>query len=283
MNTNAPSSGSLGVLPHIHRKHYENFFSFKGRFQLWAQKGDNEQQARVLTRGDYGSVTRNTTHTFQILDPDTEMVGVIVPGGFEDLFYALGTNYTSGTDTPYVPQSTNSSPTTGPGASTISALQKYDIYAELDFKPRRDLVNGTAPIGDSEWHTGAHKLGTPGQPYLIANSYGPMYLNSQHGYQIVQPLVSPKQAQDKNYTLLTLTISWQTKSNPRRWVLAGAAAFEVLEGVLSIKIGDLSRYAIEHGEVAFTKFLYVSSGTKGVDQQLIRSGKSWNFVTFPKY
>jgi quercetin dioxygenase-like cupin family protein len=83
MNTNAPSSGSLGVLPHIHHKHYENFFSFKGRFQLWAQKGDNEQQARVLTRGDYGSGTRNTTHTFQILDPDTEMVGVIVPGGFE--------------------------------------------------------------------------------------------------------------------------------------------------------------------------------------------------------
>lgn len=83
MSTNAPASGSLGVLPHIHRKHYENFFSFKGRFQLWAQNGDNEQQARVLTQGDYGSVTRNTTHTFQILDPDTEMVGVIVPGGFE--------------------------------------------------------------------------------------------------------------------------------------------------------------------------------------------------------
>jgi hypothetical protein len=210
----------------------------------------------------------------------------------------LGTNYTSGTDTPYVPQSTNSSPTTGPGASTISALQKYDIYAELDFKPRRDLVNGTAPIGDSEWHTGAHKLGTPGQPYLIANGYGPKYLNSQHGYQIVQPLVSPKQAQDTNYTLLTLTISRQTKSNPRWWVLAGAAAFEVLEGVLSIKIGDYPVMQLNMGdvaflpahvsftyysEVAFTKFLYVSSGTKGMDQQLIRSGKSWNFVTFPKY
>jgi hypothetical protein len=54
MSTNAPSSGSLGVLPHIHRKHYENFFSFKGRFQLWAQKGDNEQQARVLAQGDAG-------------------------------------------------------------------------------------------------------------------------------------------------------------------------------------------------------------------------------------
>lgn len=83
MSTNAPASGSLGVLPHIHQAHYENFFNFKGRFQLWAQKDDAEQQGRLLTQGDYGSVPRNTTHTFQILDPDTEMVGVVVPGGFE--------------------------------------------------------------------------------------------------------------------------------------------------------------------------------------------------------
>ena len=83
MSTNAPASGSLGVLPHIHQAHYENFFNFKGRFQLWAQNGDGEQQARLLTQGDYGSVPGNTTHTFQILDPDTEMVGVISPGGFE--------------------------------------------------------------------------------------------------------------------------------------------------------------------------------------------------------
>lgn len=42
MSTNAPASGSLGVLPHIHQAHYENFFNFKGRFQLWAQKDKNE-------------------------------------------------------------------------------------------------------------------------------------------------------------------------------------------------------------------------------------------------
>jgi hypothetical protein len=215
-----------------------------------------------------------------------------------DRFYALGTNYTSGTDTPYVPQSTNSSSATGPGASTISALQKYDVYAQLDFNPRRDLVNGTAPVGNSEWHTGANSLGTPGQPYFIANGYGPKYLNSQHGYQIVQPLVSPEQAQDTNYTLSTLTISRQTKYNPPQWVLAGAAAFEVLEGVFSIKIGNYPVAQLNMGdvafipahvsftyysEVAFTKVLHVSSGTKGVDQQLISGGKSWDFVTFPKY
>ncbi|GLI81504.1 hypothetical protein PoHVEF18_009885 [Penicillium ochrochloron] len=272
MSTNAPSSGSLGVLPHIHRKHYENFFSFKGRFQLWAQKGDNEQQA-------------------QILDPDTEMVGVIVPGGFD----VTGTF-------------------SMPSAQTIPLEQTLRTFLNqpiapprpaqelpqslLDFNPRRDLINGTAPVGDSDWHTAANDLGTPGQPYFIANGYGPKYLNSQHGYQIVQPLVSPKLAQDTNYTLSTLTISRQTKDNPPQWNLAGAAAVEVLEGVLSIKIGDYPVAQLNMGDVAFipahvsftyyceaafTKVLYVRSGTKGVDQQLICGGMSWDFVTFPKY
>jgi len=82
ISTNAPGSGSLGVLPHIHEVHYENFFNFRGRFQLWTDKYDDEN-TRVLGPGDYGAVPHNTTHTFQILDPDTEMVGVIQPGGFE--------------------------------------------------------------------------------------------------------------------------------------------------------------------------------------------------------
>lgn len=82
IGTNAPGSTDLGVLPHHHQIHYENFFNYKGRFQLWTEK-DGDEQTRVLSAGDYGAVPINTTHTFQILDPDTEMVGVIQPGGFE--------------------------------------------------------------------------------------------------------------------------------------------------------------------------------------------------------
>jgi quercetin dioxygenase-like cupin family protein len=88
MSTNAPESGYLGVLPHIHEHHYENFFNYRGRFQLWAEK-NGEENARSLTSGDYGAVPPNITHTFQILDPDTEMVGVIVPGGFESVHSLL--------------------------------------------------------------------------------------------------------------------------------------------------------------------------------------------------
>ncbi|RAL04488.1 cupin domain-containing protein [Aspergillus ibericus CBS 121593] len=302
MSTNAPSSGSLGVLPHIHRTHYENFFSFKGRFQLWAQHGDGEQEARLLTQGDFGSVPRNTTHTFQILDPDTEMVGIIVPGGFEDLFYALGTNYTSGTDTPYVPGSGNSSSSsaTGPDSSTISNLQQYDVYAQLDFTPRRDLVNGSAP-SDSGWHTESNTLGEPTKPYFIANNYGPKYLNSQYGaYQIVQPLVTATQAQDTNYTLSTIILSrQQTSITAPTWnATSGPVAFEVLEGSVQVQIGGYPTARLEMGDVAFVpagvayrywneaayaKVLYVSSGNEGVDGKLITGGKTWADPVWPKY
>ena len=82
IRTNAPGSAYLGVLPYIHETHYENFFNYKGRFQLWTEK-DGDEQVWLLTAGDYGAVPHNTTQTFQILDPDTEMVGVIQLGGFE--------------------------------------------------------------------------------------------------------------------------------------------------------------------------------------------------------
>ncbi|KAL5356166.1 RmlC-like cupin domain-containing protein [Aspergillus floccosus] len=300
MSTNAPASGSLGVLPHIHQTHYENFFNFKGRFQLWAQHGDGEQQGRLLTQGDYGSVPRNTTHTFQILDPDTEMVGVISPGGFEDLFYALGKNYTSGTNTAYVPQAVNDSSTAGPGASEISSLERFDVYAQLDFEPRRDFINGSAPA-DADWHsvgTKATSLGQPGEPYFIASNYGPKYLNSEHGaYQIVQPLVTPSQAQDTNFTLSTIIMSRQKGTAPT-WSGNGACAFEVIEGSVVIQIGAYPAARLEMGDVAFiprlesyqywteasyAKVLYVSSGKEGADQQLLAGGKGWNYPTFPKY
>ncbi|KAL4760929.1 RmlC-like cupin domain-containing protein [Aspergillus foveolatus] len=298
MSTNAPASGSLGVLPHIHQRHYENFFNFKGRFQLWAQKGDGEQEARLLTQGDYGSVPRNTTHTFQILDPDTEMVGVISPGGFEDLFYALGTNYSDATNTPYVPAASNG--TSSPGADVISSLQKYDVYAQLDFEPTRDLVNGSSST-TSSWHaidSSATPLGEPGQPYFIANNYGPKYLNSRHGnYQIVQPLVTNAQSQDTNFTLSTIVMSRQHSETVDTWKANGACAFEVLEGSVVIKIGAYPAARLETGDVAFVpkntayqywttgsyaKVLYVSAGQEGLDKRLIESGESWSYPTFPK-
>ncbi|KAI9371147.1 quercetin 2,3-dioxygenase [Aspergillus egyptiacus] len=302
MSTSAPGSSSLGVLPHIHQRHYENFYNLKGRFQLWAEKGESGQQARLLTQGDYGSVPRNTTHTFQILDPDTEMIGAIVPGGFEELFYALGTNFSSTTNTPYVPSSSNASSTGGGGGndpSVISSLERFDVYAQLDFNPRRDLVNGSAPASTG-WHTESNSLGATGSPYFVANNYGPKYLNSQHGfYQIVQPLVAPAQAQEMNFTMSTITVSrrrhGETSPLYRRHA---SCAFEVVEGLLMLQIGEYPVAMLTTGDVAFiptdvayqywsdvafTKILYVSSGEQGLDQTLMSEGRPWSYPTFPRH
>lgn len=179
----------------------------------------------------------------------------------------------------------------------ITSLQKFDVYAQLGFEPRRDLVNGTAPVDNSKWHTGDNALGGSGKPYFVASGYGPKYLSSKYGYQVIQPLVT-KQSQDANYTIATISLSRQTKNNAPTYILPGAAAFEVVEGVLMIQIGEYPVATLYTGdvafipvgvaftyytEVAFTKVLYVNSGSNGVDSQLIKGGKSWNFATFPRY
>lgn len=214
------------------------------------------------------------------------------------MFYTLGTNFTSSTNTPYIPAASSSDSTSGGSdASTISALQQFDVYSRLDFVPRRDLINGTAPSG-TEWHTGSNSLGAPATPYFIANGYGPKYLNSRYGYQIVQPLVTPTQAQDVNFTQSTITISrLQSNITAPVYSQSGSSAFQVVEGILKIKIGDYPTAMLTTGDVAFipgnvsyryrsdvffTKVLYVSRGIDGLDQKLIKGGKHWDFPTFPK-
>lgn len=81
ISTNAPESKVLGVAPHQHQTHYENFFNLRGRFQLWTEKY-GEDESRVFIPGDYGAVPINTTHTFQILDPDTESKSTPKPSSY---------------------------------------------------------------------------------------------------------------------------------------------------------------------------------------------------------
>jgi hypothetical protein len=143
----------------------------KGRFQLWTEK-DGDEQARLLTAGDYDAVPHNTAHTFQILDLDTKMAGVIQPGGFEYviLFLKVLLSKNSHTDSGFkqrrllrprycqlllsnilpilrLTADSNSSPPT----SVTSSLQAFDVYAQLYYNPRRDLVNGSTP-SNSIWH-----------------------------------------------------------------------------------------------------------------------------------
>ncbi|KAL1310986.1 hypothetical protein AAFC00_001206 [Neodothiora populina] len=298
LSTSSPASDALGVLPHLHQTHFENFFALKGRFQLWTEK-EGEESSRLLTVGDYGACPRNTTHTFQIMDPDTEMVGVISPGGFEELFFFLAnSNYSSSTDSPFVPAASTNSAGGGSSADIITTLESLDVYAQLSYNPRRDIVNGSAP--SSNWHTGSNSLANNSHtPYYIAKDFGPKYIHNGTFYQIVQPFVTNLQSADTNFTEGTITMSRLRGGASSRAVtttiLADHHAFEVLEGVMKLTMsgetvtlitGDVA--FIPGGtqfkywsEVAFTKVLYVGAGTQTLDRTLMANASSWDYAVFP--
>ena len=105
------------------------------------------------------------------------------------------------------------------------------------------------------------------------------------------------QTQDTNFTLSTISISTTPKNiTIPQWSFPGAAAFQVLEGNLKIQIAQYPTASLSTGDVAFvpgnltfkywsgsyfTKFLFLSSGKEGLDQKLIQTGASYDYVTFP--
>ena len=299
LGTNSPSSTALGVLPHQHETHHENFFCYKGRFQLWADKY-NDSEARLFTPGDYGSVPINTTHTYQLLDPDTELTGVIFPGGFEDLFFAIADrNVSYVSETPYRPEAVSDAAGSGSSASLISTLESFDVYAQLEFTPRRDIVNGSSP-SNTTWHSDANSIpSVAGEPYFIAGNYGPKYLTKSSGtWHIIQPFVTPVTGATQNFTQGSIIISRQvSNATVEEHKLSGHTAFQVLEGSLRVTIGgetatliggDVAFIPSETSfrywsEVAFTKFMYVSAGTQGLDQQLLSGASSCNYTAIPVY
>ncbi|KXT15102.1 hypothetical protein AC579_6472 [Pseudocercospora musae] len=294
--TNAPESGDLGVLPHIHEQHNENFFCYKGRFQLWAHKG-NDTEARLLTAGDYGSVPVDTTHTFQILEPDTEMVGVVAPGSFEDLFYFLANqNVSFETQTPYTPAELSDDAGSGSSADIITTLVAFDVHAALNFTPPRDLVNGSRPAG-AIWHDDINEIpSSSGSPYFVASNWGPKYLNNLTGaYQIVQPFVTPTTGEG-NFTQGTITLGRRfLNASLQTWNLTEHLALNILEGAIDLTIanetatllaGDIAFVPggtpfIYESRAAFSKFLYVSAGVEGIDQQLLAEAAEWSWPVFP--
>ncbi|KAJ3548976.1 hypothetical protein NM208_g560 [Fusarium decemcellulare] len=299
---NAPSSDQLGVLPHTHQIHYENFYCTKGRVQLWAQKNESnaaEQEGRLLYAGDYGAVPLNTKHVFQTLDPDTQVAYVIFPGGFERLFLAVAdSSYDSITGAEYAPVPSS------PGGQTndpevIAMLQSFDSWAALDFQPRRDLVNGSAGSNKYNWHDGPNPLIEDPEGFsFIAKGYGPKYLNTESGYKVIAPLLSAAQS-GGNGTMGTITMSPRLPNETISTVtLPGHVSFFLEEGHLLLEVEGYQTAYLIQGDVAFipsgttfsyyataahTKFMYVSEGEEGIDIILLKNSIPWDYPVYPAY
>jgi quercetin dioxygenase-like cupin family protein len=297
MQTNAPASDALGVLPHLHKSHYENFYCTKGRVSVWAKT--NTEQGRILTQGDYGAVPQNTVHTFQMLDPDTQLTGVIQPGGFERLFFTIGDpSFKTTTGSPFVPSAAKPGADPGANPGMIAALQGLDVFAAFDFNPSQGFVNGVVGSGNASWHAGKNVLAQDEKtPNFVAKNYGPKYLNTENGYKIIAPLATGKQSANK-FTMGTITMSplaANITNNPT--TLSQHVAFQMEEGQLVVGINGETVTLIDgdvvfvpsgtpftyYASVPFTKFLYVSAGANGLDAQLIQKSVPWEYASYPIY
>ncbi|KAH7377349.1 hypothetical protein BKA66DRAFT_422411 [Pyrenochaeta sp. MPI-SDFR-AT-0127] len=296
MNTNGPGFGigaTPSLSPHVHLKTYENFYTAKGRVQLWGQNFDSykantsEQTTRVLGPGDFGGIPTNTIHTFIMLEPDTQLSGVLVPGGFEEFFFNVATNPVSGP---------GGNDTVTPGLN-FSDLPRWDVYPQLDFQPRTDAKEGKAGPGD--WYTGANDIPVDDQaPVWIAKNYGPKWLHEENGvYQIIAPLVMGQQTNDLfSQGHITLSPKPESAVAPTM-VSTQATAFMLEEGQLAVSIEGFATAHLIDGDVVFvppnstfaywaeaefTKFMYISGGGDGLDAKLMQDATSWASAFYPR-
>jgi quercetin dioxygenase-like cupin family protein len=83
LTTNGDISPGLNVFAHRHVRRYENFFCSRGGVQVWTQQYNGVQNVRKLGPGDSAHSPSNVTHTFQIVEANTDMFGVVFDGGLE--------------------------------------------------------------------------------------------------------------------------------------------------------------------------------------------------------
>ncbi|KAF2118747.1 RmlC-like cupin domain-containing protein [Lophiotrema nucula] len=288
MNTNGPKTpDNETVFPHVHRKTFENFYAAKGRVQLWGQgyngwvSNTTEQTTRVLTQGDFGGIPNGTVHKFQMLEPDTQLTGVLVPGGFEEFFFAQADGFLNDPNTGF----------------NFSALPEWDVYPYLNYTPRTDVVNNKA--GPGNWYDGsnvyAEEVATG--PIWVANNYGGKWLNREDGrYQIVAPLVTGAQSGGL-FAQGHITISLQRNFTAPWATSTHATAFVVEEGQLAVTVDGYEKASLIGGDIVFippetkftyeaeaefTKVMYVSGGGEGLDAMLISRAESWTSAFYPR-
>lgn len=267
---------------------------------------------RSLGPGDYGASPPNATHTFQIVEPNTDMYGVVFDGGLEQMFFAIGVpNMTYPSFSPYDPTAMEAvampAPMPPPDFNGSSAGM-YDIISNPDFVPRTDIVNGSAPAGTG-WHSPANTLPSdPTAPYYVARDFGPKYLNSEGGsYQVIQPLNMAEQSvpTGHNFTLSFINMSMRgavgnasSTSEPPTPRYAGHAGFRVEDGAMILTVEGYEPVQLLYGDVAFvpgntsysyyapspvsfTRVLHFAAEVNGLDTTLIARAVPWNSPVWP--
>ncbi|KAE9291071.1 hypothetical protein PR003_g25135 [Phytophthora rubi] len=163
--------------------------------------------------------------------------------------------------------------------------------------PHLPSTLGWAPPSGN-WHNGSNELADDGQtPFFVAKNYAQKYLNYENGYKLLAPVQKGPQS-GGNFTMDTITMSAKTSNSTVDTITPKQPlAFQLEEGQLSVEVDGESAQLIQddvlfvpanttfsyYATVPVTKFLYVSGGADGFDQDLLQNSVEWEYAVYPTY
>ncbi|KXT16290.1 hypothetical protein AC579_465 [Pseudocercospora musae] len=264
---------------HYHAKTHDVFLCLKGNVNVWAN-----DEARTMGPGDFASVPPGTIHQYQILGDHSEMVGLIVPGGWEEFFRFIGEPY----DGPLWPLDDQRNVFEVLIPKLKAASEQFDMVPLPQHKQ----------FGPSPWKETENELPGKLEPYFLKNATGPAYLA---GGSVVRPLITTAES-DGKFVIGSIEGSKQHAGNDL--FAAGRQlrfsethhAFQVVEGAVQFDIGSAPPTLLHSGEIVhvprgtnfsyhfrtrFAKMYSFASGP-GVVELLIKSGQSYSAPVPPE-
>ncbi|KAI7261655.1 cupin domain-containing protein [Hortaea werneckii] len=157
---------------HYHRAAHDIFLCLRGHINVWA-----DAQCRTLGAGDFASVPPGTVHQYQILGPHSEMMGLIVPGGWEEFFRFIGEPYQG----PMWPMQDERDFFETLLPRLKRAAEKFDMVP----CPQKES------FGPQEWSGAENVLPGKLEPYFLKSGTGPAY---EVGGTVCRPVCTTKES-----------------------------------------------------------------------------------------
>ena len=264
---------------HYHREAHDIFLCLQGNINVWA--GD---QCRTMGPGDFASVPPGIIHSYQILGDHSEMMGLIVPGGWEEFFRFIGEPY----DGPMWPMQDDRNFFEVVLPKLKQAAEQFDMVPcpqQKPFDPQPWLESDNALPG---WPA----------PYFLKSKSGPAYVV---GGLVCRPLITTAESYGK-FAIGLIEGSCQHREHTIFAQARGQLnfstvhhAFFVVDGKVEANVDGHST-TLHAGELVyvpkglkfsleirsrFARFYSFSNGV-GLVEMLGELGKPWSLPTLPE-
>lgn len=125
-------------------------------------------------------MSQGTIHQYQVLGPHSEMVGLIVPGGWEEFFRFIGEPYSG----PMWPMDDERNIFEVLIPKLKAASEQFDMVPCPQHKQ----------FGPQEWQADENRLPGSPEPYFLKNASGPAY---EAGGMVCRPLITTAESHGK--------------------------------------------------------------------------------------